>query len=939
MENLAYISSLRKPRILVVTHNLHYEGAPQSLLSIVKALDPKEYKFFVCSGTEGDLAEEYEKLGAVIVEAGSRIWPHLKSGPEDISRNFRQFTNVLKAYDIDLVLSNTLLTHWAVLAADQLGIPSIWCIRESIENADSLSAPQRLALQLASRVVFCSNTTREKYKAFSRDNFATIFNGIDLDALDAFREKSSTEDLHSVYDIPKDKTVISIIGTPCGRKGHHLLLESAKKLAEQFDDLLFLVVGAQPYFTQYTADFRQAVAQSTPEGLFRIVERTDFVYPYYALSDIVAVPSWNESFPRVVLESMAFAKAIVAFSSWGITEQISHEETGLLVTPGDVSGLTEAFARLIEDPLLRKRFGEAAHEDMHRRFFIKNMTDPYVDLIRSHVKQGYQAVPEQLTTGEDHLEEVVEALFAEPDIESWRTASEFLERHKETVSHVSLLRILGLAVDHIRKILDDNYMPPTIANPDELNNEIRFLRNAIKNTIETRELRLGQAKDFFDRAVFQDLILENLRGDNVVAKEACLDRSCIKGSSFHLARFEDLFAASSKWKENNLSLCEFHRGRLVQSSFERCWAKGAFFKQLDLSRSIFNETSLQHAFFVDSLLGGSRFVGCDLTNARFDRCHFEQTEFEDCSFDQCEFINCVFDTKTKINGKSVIESVGANTPRFTDTLGGLGLPRYQQRDSKGQSDVQNQNIEKNGPEFSLLVVSRNPEQMTDLLRSIEASAADFTLEVLCAWNGTDTDRRIVENVAVSFPLKILEIRPYHFASNNNLLASEAQGEVLVFVNDDMILDPDCLSNAYRHLLQPKVGLVGANLRARDGRVQHAGIYFNSNFRSYHRYKYLLDYQDDFFSESCFVPAVTGAFMMIRKSDFNSLRFEESFSVCGEDILLCVQVRKNLKKEVIYAADATAIHYEGATRVKTREQGVPSQDMEKIVKGIYSVYSE
>jgi glycosyltransferase involved in cell wall biosynthesis len=38
---------------------------------------------------------------------------------------------------------------------------------------------------------------------------------------------------------------------------------------------------------------------------------------------------------------------------------VVHGETGLLVAPGDTAGLTAAFARLLDDPALRRRLGDA----------------------------------------------------------------------------------------------------------------------------------------------------------------------------------------------------------------------------------------------------------------------------------------------------------------------------------------------------------------------------------------------------------------------------------------------------------------------------------------------------------------------------------------------------------------------------------------------------
>ena len=72
------------------------------------------------------------------------------------------------------------------------------------------------------------------------------------------------------------------------------------------------------------------------------------------------VPSqWAEPFGLVALESAAAGKAVVASDIGGLRSIVRHEQTGLLVQPGDGDGLRVALERLIADASLRDRLGEA----------------------------------------------------------------------------------------------------------------------------------------------------------------------------------------------------------------------------------------------------------------------------------------------------------------------------------------------------------------------------------------------------------------------------------------------------------------------------------------------------------------------------------------------------------------------------------------------------
>ncbi len=72
------------------------------------------------------------------------------------------------------------------------------------------------------------------------------------------------------------------------------------------------------------------------------------------------VPSvWAEPFGLVALEAMASGRPVIASRIGGLTDIVLDEETGLLVPPGDVAALRAALARLLADPALRERLGQA----------------------------------------------------------------------------------------------------------------------------------------------------------------------------------------------------------------------------------------------------------------------------------------------------------------------------------------------------------------------------------------------------------------------------------------------------------------------------------------------------------------------------------------------------------------------------------------------------
>jgi glycosyltransferase involved in cell wall biosynthesis len=90
-------------------------------------------------------------------------------------------------------------------------------------------------------------------------------------------------------------------------------------------------------------------------------------------ADAVVLPSWIEGLPLVVLEAMAHGKPVVATAVGGTPEAVVDGQTGLLVAPRDVPGLSAALERLVGDEELRRRLGEAGRTRVEAHFSASEM--------------------------------------------------------------------------------------------------------------------------------------------------------------------------------------------------------------------------------------------------------------------------------------------------------------------------------------------------------------------------------------------------------------------------------------------------------------------------------------------------------------------------------------------------------------------------------------
>jgi glycosyltransferase involved in cell wall biosynthesis len=78
---------------------------------------------------------------------------------------------------------------------------------------------------------------------------------------------------------------------------------------------------------------------------------------YYRRASIVVCPSHREGYGVAAAEAAAWGRPVVASDIGGLRDLVAHEETGLLVPPGDVPALRAALERLLGDAELRRTLG------------------------------------------------------------------------------------------------------------------------------------------------------------------------------------------------------------------------------------------------------------------------------------------------------------------------------------------------------------------------------------------------------------------------------------------------------------------------------------------------------------------------------------------------------------------------------------------------------
>ncbi|WP_241557350.1 glycosyltransferase family 2 protein [Croceibacterium ferulae] len=165
---------------------------------------------------------------------------------------------------------------------------------------------------------------------------------------------------------------------------------------------------------------------------------------------------------------------------------------------------------------------------------------------------------------------------------------------------------------------------------------------------------------------------------------------------------------------------------------------------------------------------------------------------------------------------------------------------------------------------------------------------------------------------------IREPGAFNYAGMHNRAVSQARGEVLCLLNNDIeMIGPDWLERMVVHAIRDDVGAVGAKLLYPDGTIQHAGVVTGIGGGAAHAHRLQEDSEPGYFSRAHlpqFVSAVTAACLVVERRKFEAVGgFDaENFAVAFNDVDLCLKLNR-AGWQSFYEPRAVLIHHESKSR--------------------------
>lgn len=351
-------------------------GTERQMVELLRRLDPARWQVHIaCFHANG------RWLGPALDAATTLVEFPLKSFRRpDTARHALDFTSWCRQHRLAIVHASDLYANvFALPLAAFARVPVRIANRREIlaDKTSTQLCAQRAAYSFAHKVVTNSRAGADRLRVerVPDRKVAVIGNGLDTSR---FRPGPRSSLLRRVV----------VVANLRGEKGHDVLLDAAAIVVRERPDARFDIVGDGPQFAALRA-------QAQDLGLTHAVAflgHSENVEDRLLGAEIFALPSRSEAMPNALLEAMSAGLPVVASGVGGIVEVVEHERTGLLVPAGDPAALARELLRLMSDPALGVRLGQAARAEVVSRYSFDRMVAAFEGVYQAELtRRGCEA--------------------------------------------------------------------------------------------------------------------------------------------------------------------------------------------------------------------------------------------------------------------------------------------------------------------------------------------------------------------------------------------------------------------------------------------------------------------------------------------------------------------------------------------------------------------
>jgi len=394
--------------------NAHYDIEPEFVMrqpakALAGALQERGWKYYVLDytfwsdGVPPIKAQDIFKAATVNAQAVFDI------------------EEIIKTSKPDLVMTNSIVSPWAAIAAHFQKVPHAWFVREygDLDHGRTFEIGREATFNdvdiLSDLVITNSKTLAEHVRQYvDAKKVTTLYTPFKVNLMREKLQESAPSPFTS-----KDSLKLVMTGTLAPSKGQGEAVEAVGLLNDQGYDVEICLIGGNPA-PGYMEQMESTIKEHNISKKVHFVGHQANPFAYIALADVGVMASRKEAFGRVTFEYLAAGKPVVGANAGATPELVKDGHSGYLYEQGDSNSLAKALTNYAKDKSLIEKHGVNAKKSTDTMMSGDFGADALFEKIKVIATKGYDSQKEFLNFSHRWLEYV---LIAERSINESKTMS------------------------------------------------------------------------------------------------------------------------------------------------------------------------------------------------------------------------------------------------------------------------------------------------------------------------------------------------------------------------------------------------------------------------------------------------------------------------------------------------------------------------------------
>jgi N-acetyl-alpha-D-glucosaminyl L-malate synthase BshA len=374
-----------KKRVVQILHTLTRAGTEKLVYDLSVANLEELETTVVCLDQEGPLADELRAKGIPV------FYTHRRPGLD--VHQIARIAEILKTFKPQIVHCHQYTPFfYGCLAGIWARQGRVIFTEHGRHFPDVVGWKRRLANRFLIRRADCitavcdfSRNQLIRNEGLPASRVEVIYNGVDTSRFENRVEDRDRS--RKKFKWPQEVPVVVQVGTFRAVKDQATAIRAFRIVQDKKPGTVLVFVGDGPDL----APCQKLVADLKLEAVVQFLGQRSDIPEILAGADVMLMSSLSEAHSVSLLEAMASRLPVVATRVGGIPETVLEGETGFLAPAGDAEGLARNLLKLLADPALCRRMGQAGYERVESRFQQAPMHRRYLEIYRSLSENGKRA--------------------------------------------------------------------------------------------------------------------------------------------------------------------------------------------------------------------------------------------------------------------------------------------------------------------------------------------------------------------------------------------------------------------------------------------------------------------------------------------------------------------------------------------------------------------